>query len=451
MLTLAAFLVTLGVLVVVHEYGHFLAARLCGVKVLRFAIGFGRPLYTRTFGDDRTEFVLAAFPLGGYVKMLDEREAPVPEAEQMRAFNRQSVWKRIAIVCAGPLANLLLAILLYWVLFMSGIPGMKPLLGEVTAGTPAAQASLKSGEMITRVNGVAVATWQDVRWALLQQSLKSSTAEIEAASARDETHLHRLDLHVLAGDDFKSDMLEKLGFHPAQPEMPARVGEVVEGGAAQRDGIKVGDQIVAVDGTSLPGWEAFVQRVRASAGKTLVLDITRAGAAMQLKVTPDSAKENGQTVGKIGAAYRMQDAELQKYLIEVRYPPLAALAHAVGKTVDTSVFSLKMLGSMVVGSVSWKGVSGPVTIASIAGQTAHIGWKAFIGFLALVSISLGVLNLLPVPVLDGGHLMYYIVEILKGSPVSERAMEVGQKVGLALLGLLMTIALYNDFNRIITG
>jgi regulator of sigma E protease len=451
MLTLTAFLVTLGVLVVVHEYGHFLVARLCGVKVLRFAVGFGRPLYTRTFGKDGTEFVLAAFPLGGYVKMLDEREAPVPEAEQTRAFNRQSVWKRIAIVCAGPLANLLLAILLYWVLFMSGIPGMKPLLGEVPVGTPAAQASLKSGEMITKVEGVPVATWQDVRWVLLRQSLKSSTAEIEAYSAHDETHLHRLDLHILAADDFEVDMLEKLGFHPAQPEMPARVGEVVEGGAAQRDGLQIGDQIMAVDGVSVPGWEAFVQRVRANAGKRLALDITRAGVAMQLKLTPDSVQENGQTIGRIGAAYRMQDDELRKYMTEVRYPPFSALAHAFSKTLDTSVFSLKMLGSMVAGSMSWKGVSGPVTIASIAGQTAHIGWKAFVGFLALVSISLGVLNLLPVPVLDGGHLMYYIVEIFKGSPVSERAMEIGQRIGLALLGLLMTIALYNDFNRIITG
>jgi regulator of sigma E protease len=451
MLTLVAFLVTLGVLIVVHEYGHFLAARMCGVKVLRFAVGFGQPLYTRTFGKDRTEFVLAAFPLGGYVKMLDEREAPVTEAELTRAFNRQSVWKRITIVSAGPLANLLLAILLYWVLFMSGIPGMKPLLGEIPAGTPAAQASLKSGEMITRVNGVEVATWQDVRWVLLQQSLKSSTAEIEAVSTHDETHLHRLDLHVLAGDDFEVDMLEKLGFHPAQPEMPARVGEVTQGGVAQRDGIQVGDEIVAVDGISVPGWEVFVQRVRASAGKTLVLEVLRNGTTVQLKITPESVQENGKSIGKIGAAYRMQEAELHKYMVEVSYPPLAALGHAVEKTVDTSVFSLKMLGSMVAGSVSWKGVSGPLTIASIAGQTAHIGWKAFIGFLALVSISLGVLNLLPVPVLDGGHLMYYIVEILKGSPVSERAMEVGQSIGLALLGLLMTIALYNDFNRIITG
>lgn len=451
MLTLVAFLVTLGVLIVVHEYGHFLAAYWCGVKVLRFAVGFGQPIYTRMFGEDRTEFVIAAFPLGGYVKMLDEREAPVLEAEKKRAFNRQSVWKRMTIVFAGPLANLLLAILLYWVLFMSGIPGMKPLLGEVPAGTPAAQASLKSGELITRINGIAVASWQDVRWALLEQSLKSNTVEIEAVTARDETYLHRLDLHMLSSSGFEGDMLDKLGLHLARPEMQAHVGEILEGGAAQRDGLKVGDQIIAVDGAAIPDWEAFVQRVRMSAGKTLQLDIMRDGIALKLRVTPDSAQEGGQTVGKIGAAYRMQDAELQKYLVEVKYPPFAALTHAAGKTWDTSVFSLKMLGSMVVGSVSWKEVSGPVTIASIAGQTAHIGWKAFVGFLALVSISLGVLNLLPVPVLDGGHLMYYIVEILKGSPVSDHVMEIGQKVGLALLGLLMAIALYNDFNRFITG
>lgn len=201
----------------------------------------------------------------------------------------------------------------------------------------------------------------------------------------------------------------------------------------------------------MPGWEAFVQLVRRSAGKTLLLDVMRAGEAQKIRITPDSAREGGQTVGKIGAAYRMEDAELQKYLVESKYPPFIALGHAIEKTWDTSVLSLKMLGSMVMGSVSWKGVSGPFTIASIAGQTAHIGWKAFAGFLALVSISLGVLNLLPIPVLDGGHLMYYIVEILKGEPVSGRALEVGQKVGLALLGLLMAIALYNDINRIVTS
>lgn len=451
MLTLAAFLVTIGVLVVVHEYGHYWVARRCGVKVLRFAIGFGKPLYTRTYGPDRTEFVIAAFPLGGYVKMLDEREGPVPAEERMRAYNNQSVWKRSAIVVAGPAANLLLAVVLYWVLLMSGVPGMRPLLGPVPPGTPAAQASFKSGELITRIEGVAVQTWQDVRWALLQQSFKGRTAEVEAMGVRNESHLHTLDLGALADDDFETDILDKLGLHPARPMMPARIGEILQGGAAQRDGLKMGDLIVSVDQTPVSDWETFVGLVRHNPGKTLTLQIRRGTTPMILKLTPDSVQENGQTVGKIGAAYRMDEDEMRKYVVDARYPPLPALMHALDKTWETSVLSLKMLGNMLVGSLSWKGVSGPVTIASIAGQTAHVGWKAFLGFLALVSISLGVLNLLPIPVLDGGHLMYHIVEILKGEPVSERALEFGQRVGLMLLGLLMTIALYNDITRIVTS
>lgn len=451
MMTLLAFLLTIGILVVVHEYGHFLAARLCGVKVLRFAIGFGQPLYTRVFGRDRTEFVIAMIPLGGYVKMLDEREAPVAENELSRTYNRQNVWKRSAIVIAGPVANLLLAILLYWVLFMSGIPGMKPILGEVPEKSPAAQASLKSDEIITRVNGALVKTWQDVRWALLQQSLKSSSVEIEAVSGRDETHLHRLDLSILAHNGFDGDVLDQLGLAPATPAMAARVGDILDGGAAQRDGLLVDDIVSKVNDTPVAGWEAFVQLVRGNAGKTMHLEVLRANEVVKIKLTPDIVQENGQSVGHIGAAYRMRDEEIRKYMVDVRYSPLPAFGQAVGKTWDTSVLSLKLLGSMVMGSVSWKGVSGPVTIASIAGQSAHVGWKAFIGFLALVSISLGVLNLLPIPVLDGGHLMYHIVEILKGSPVSERTMEIGQRAGLAVLGMLMTIAIYNDINRIITG
>ncbi len=451
MLTLIAFLVTLGLLVVVHEYGHFQVARWCGVKVLRFAVGFGKPLHTRTFGADRTEFVIAAFPLGGYVKMLDEREAPVAEAEVERAFNRQSVWKRMAIVVAGPLCNLLLAVLLYWVLFLSGITGIKPLLGEVPAGTAAARASMIPGEVITRINGATVQTWQDVRWALLRQSLGKGKVEIEAVSARNETHLHKLNLGEFGADDYEGDILGKLGFNPAMPSMPARVGDILEGSAAERNGLLANDFIVAADGVPVRDWEDFVQQIRASAGKTLQIDLMRQGKPLKLKVRPDSVAENGQQVGKLGAANQVDEAVLQKYMIEVKYSPLAALTRAAAKTWDTSVFSLRMLGSMVMGQMSWKGISGPVTIANVAGQSAHLGWKAFAGFLALVSISLGVLNLLPVPVLDGGHLMYYIVEFLKGSPVSERAMEIGQKVGLVLLGLLMTIALYNDFNRIITG
>lgn len=449
--TLIAFIVTLGVLITVHEYGHFQVARWCGVKVLRFSIGFGKPLFSRRIGKDQTEFVLAVFPLGGYVKMLDEREAPVAEQDLSRAFNRQSVWKRIAVVSAGPIANLMLAIFIYWLLFMHGVMGMKPLLGDITDGTPAAHASLKSGELIQKVGGTPVSTWQDVRWVLLQQSLKSPVVEVEASSGRDEIHLHQLALGNAGKDDFERDILDKLGLTVYHPSVPARIGEVVEASAAARAGLMAGDKILMVDGIAVGQWEDFVSVIRKNPGRQLSLRIQRDGTERSLDVTPDSAIDQGQKVGRIGAAYHLDQAELEKLMVKVQYGPLDALSRAVVKTWDTSVFSLKMLGSMLTGTVSWKGVSGPVTIASYAGQSAQAGWAAFISFLALVSISLGVLNLLPVPVLDGGHLLYYTIEILKGSPVSDKSMEIGQRIGLALLGLLMACAFYNDFNRLITG
>jgi len=451
MVTLLAFIVTLGVLITVHEYGHFQVARWCGVKVLRFSIGFGKPLFSKRIGKDQTEFVLAAFPLGGYVKMLDEREAPVAEQDLSRAFNRQSVWKRIAVVSAGPIANLMLAIFIYWLLFMHGVMGVKPLLGEIADGTPAAHASMKSGELIQKVGGTPVSTWQDVRWVLLQQSLKSPVVEVEASSGKDEIHLHQLALGNVGKDDFERDILDKLGLTVYHPSVPARIGEVVKASAAARAGLMAGDKILMVDGIAVGQWEDFVSVIRKNPGRQLSLRIQRDGAERSLDVTPDSAIDQGQKVGRIGAAYHLDQAELEKLMVEVRYGPLDALSKAVVKTWDTSIFSLKMLGSMLTGTVSWKGVSGPVTIASYAGQSAHAGWIAFISFLALVSISLGVLNLLPVPVLDGGHLLYYTIEIFKGSPVSDKSMEIGQRIGLTLLGLLMACAFYNDFNRLITG
>lgn len=451
MTTLLAFLFTLALLIVVHEYGHYWAARRCGVKVLRFSVGFGRVLYSRRSGPDQTEFVLAAFPLGGYVKMLDEREEPVAENDLPRAFNRQSVWKRIAIVAAGPVANLLLAILLYWILMMSGMPGLRPILGEVPAGTPAAQASMKAEELIVRVGNTAVTTWQDVRWTLLKESMKSDRVEIEARSGQSETHLHQLDLSTIDPDDTQTDLLDQLGLAPFRPAVPARIGEIQPDSPAQQAGLAVGDEIIAVNGISVALWEDFAALMRQHPGEAMTLRLKRDGQEITLSVTPERVKDGEHTVGRIGAGYHASPEELSRLMVEVRHAPLPALWQAAVKTWDTSIFSLKMLGSMITGAVSWKGVSGPITIASFAGQTASLGWKAFVGFLALVSISLGVLNLLPVPVLDGGHLMYYMVEILQGRPVSERVMEIGQKIGFMLLGLLMMAAFYNDLNRVFTG
>jgi regulator of sigma E protease len=451
MLTLFAFLLTLAVLIVVHEYGHYLAARWCGVKVLCFSIGFGKPLLSRRIGADETEFVLAAFPPGGFVRMLDEREAPVAQHELSRAFNRQPVSKRMAIVAAGPLFNLVLAVLLYWVLFMSGIAGLRPILGDIPAGSSAERASLKSGELISKVDGVAVATWQDVRWALLKEMLRSKSVEVETVSGRNEIHLQRLDLSGLVGDDVEGDVLEKLGLTAYRPAMPARVGEILPDSVAEKAGLTVGDEISTVNGVAVARWEDFVNMVQQNPDKRITLHLVRSGRPLEVVVTPETINENGKRIGRIGAAYRLNQAEIDKLTVDVKYPPLKAFSHAVAKTWESSVFSLRMLGSMISGAISWKGISGPVTIASYAGQSAHVGWKAFIAFLAVISISLGVLNLLPVPVLDGGHLMYYVVEVLKGSPVSDSAMEIGQKIGFTLLGLLMACALYNDLNRIITG
>ncbi|MES2553441.1 MAG: RIP metalloprotease RseP, partial [Pseudomonadota bacterium] len=328
---------------------------------------------------------------------------------------------------------------------------MRPILGTVEQNSPAAHASLKSGSSITSVAGIPVTTWQDVRWEVLQQTIKASSVEVETLSDAHEVHLHQLELSSIGKDDFETDFLAKLGLTPYQPEVPAKIGEIIASGAADKAGLKAGDSILSVNGSPVTTWEELVSTVRKNPGKQLELKIQRGGATSSVAITPDSAIENGKAIGRIGAAYHMEKSELDRILVEVKYSPLLAIEKAARKTWDTSIFSLKMMGSMITGQVSWRGMSGPVTIASYAGQTAHIGWKAFIGFLALVSISLGILNLLPIPVLDGGHLLYYVVEILKGSPVSDRVMEIGQRVGMALLGLLMTCALYNDFNRLITG
>ncbi|MCB5206291.1 RIP metalloprotease RseP [Methylovorus mays] len=450
MITVIAFIVTLGILITIHEYGHFQVARWCGVKVLRFSLGFGTPLLTRHIGKDNTEFVLAAFPLGGYVKMLDEREAPVAEHELHRAFNRQSVWKRMLIVLAGPVANLLLAILLYWVLFMHGVMGIKPLLGDVPAQTPAAIAQMQSGELITDIAGEPVASWQDVRWILMRQALSNAPVSVEGRLNDVSLH-HNLKLSVLDKDDFEGDFLPKLGLVPYRPSMPPIVGEVIAGGAAQKSGLQPGDNIRVIDGLAITAWDQVVDTIRQHPQKPLSVTIVRDGQSVDLQVIPDSVRENGKEIGRIGAAYKANQNELDKIMTTVSYSPGVAAGKAVTKTWETSIFSLQMLGGMLTGDVSWRGMSGPVTIASYAGQSAQIGWKAFLGFLALVSISLGVLNLLPIPVLDGGHLLYYIVEVFKGSPVSERVMEIGQRIGLALLGLLMACAFYNDINRLITG
>ncbi|HET7731694.1 MAG TPA: RIP metalloprotease RseP [Usitatibacter sp.] len=450
--TILAFLLTVGVLVVIHELGHYFAARLVGVKILRFSVGFGRTLWSRRHGADGTEWALAAIPLGGYVKMVDEREGEVAPADRPRAFNRQSVWARIFIVLAGPLANFLLALLLYWVLFIAGLPGVKPVLGDPPRDTPAAVAGFSNGDVIRAVNDEEVHTWTDVRWMLLKEAVKRGSIPVEIESGGGARSARSLDLSSITKDDLDRDFLGKLGLRPFRPQVPADLGRVLPGSAAERAGLATGDRIVSVAGKPVATWFDFTAEISANPGRTLAIELERQGRRFQVKATPDAVGNEGNRVGRLGVeAGEQLKREYERMTTTVSYGPVEAVGRAAHKVWDLSAFSLKMLGRMVLGDVSWKNLSGPITIADYAGQSAQLGWITFVGFLALVSVSLGVLNLLPIPLLDGGHLVYYFAEIVKGSPVSERTMEIGQRLGLALLLGLTFFAFYNDLNRLFTG
>jgi regulator of sigma E protease len=449
--TIVAFIVALGVLIVVHEYGHYLIARLCGVKVLRFSVGFGRALATWRLGADRTEWVIAAIPFGGYVKMLDEREGAVAPAELDRAFNRQTVWKRFAIVVAGPLFNFAFAILVYAGLFMYGLPEARPVLGNPPANTLAAAAGVRVGDTVRAIDGEPITTWQELRWRVLQAALQREPIKLETIDERGHIAMTTIDLRGFPTADVESDVLERVGLRLHRPALPPILGQIVPGGAAERAGLASGDRILRVDAAPIDTWETFVNAVRAHPGTPMALSVERAGVARSVEVVPDAVNANGTRIGRIGAGPQQPEGYAEKLLIRVQYGPVASLGRAVAKTWDISVFSLKMLGKMLIGEVSWRHLSGPVTIADYAGQSASLGWISYLTFLALISISLGVLNLLPIPLLDGGHLMYYAIEIAKGKPVSERFMELGQRVGLALLLVMMAFAFYNDLNRLITG
>lgn len=448
--TVLAFVVTLGLLIVFHEFGHYQVARWCGVKVLRFSIGFGRPLLTKRWGKDQTEWVIAAFPLGGYVKMLDEREGSVAPQDLPQSFNRKPVMQRFAIVAAGPLANFLLAIVLYWLLFMLGMPAMKPVVGTVTPATPAAFAGFERGETITKIGGEPVSTWNDARWLFLPHAVDgSSSVPVETLTPQGHTSLRQLDFTGIHADDVDGDFLKKIGLNIYQPDIEPIIGHVTPGSPGSRAGLHPGDEMLEVNGKQIALWEELVQEIRTHPGTPLRLKIRRNEESRDIEVIPDMATESGEKVGKIGIGPQVDEAEFKKLMVEVSYTPGAAIAKAIGKTWETSVFTLQMLGKMLVGQVSWKNVSGPITIADYAGKSAQMGVAPYLGFLALISISLGVLNLLPIPVLDGGHLMYYVIEIVKGSPLSAKAAEIGQQVGMALLLALMAFAIYNDVARLI--
>jgi regulator of sigma E protease len=446
-----AFLVALAVLVVVHEMGHYLAARYCNVKVLRFAFGFGKVIWMRRHGCDGTEWAVAAFPLGGYVKMLDEREGEVATADLPRAFNRQPIGRRAFIVAAGPAANFLLAIVLYWFLFMHGVTELKPRLGLPPAGTPAAMAGIVEGGTVRAVNGKPIETWQELRWEVMRRGLDKESLQLEVISPQREIGVYRVASDRFDVEELEKDSLRLLGLVLYRPPLPAVVGQVQSDSAAAEAGFRAGDRVLAVDGKAIAVWSDLAAAARAAPGRQLKFAVGRDGGQFDLVAIPRLAEEGGQKLGRLGLMAREGQGEIFDMTVVVSYGPVESAGRALRQTWDTSILSLRMMGRMLTGELSWKNLSGPVTIADYAGQSARLGPSYYLRFLALISISLGVLNLLPVPVLDGGHLMYYLVEFLKGGPVSERALDIGQQIGFALLALLMAFAFYNDIHRLVSG
>jgi regulator of sigma E protease len=446
LVTIIAFIVAVGLLVTVHELGHYWVARWSNVKILRFSVGFGRPLWMTRRGPDQTEWVLAAIPLGGYVRMLDERDADARTEDLPRSFNRQNVWKRIAIVLAGPAANFLLAGVLYWALFVQGTPALKPFVAAPAPSTAAAQAGLSDFDLIRSVNGQPVATWQDVRWHLLQEVVRSGEVLLEVEDVAGKVSQRALPMKDVSKNDLEKDFLPKLGL--IDPRFANIVGGVVKGRPAQLAGLRSGDRIVSIGGKQIGTWFDITAALSKAPPAGVEIEFQRGGEIRRVFVVPENVTdEKGNKRMRIGIEQRDDD----RLYTTVRHGPVEALGKSAVKVWDMSIFSLKMLGKMVTGDISWRNLSGPITIADYAGQTAKLGILPYLTFLALVSVSIGVLNLLPIPVLDGGQLVYYLVEIFKGSPVSQRVVEMGQQIGLALLLGLTAFAFYNDIHRLITS
>ena len=445
----AAFLVAIGILVAVHEFGHYCVAKKLGFKVLRFSIGFGRPLWLRLGRDpDRTEYCISAIPLGGYVKLLDEREGDVAAAELHRSFTRRPIVQRIAVLIAGPAMNLLFAVLLYAVLAMIGTEAVRPLVGLVRADSPAAVAGLRHGDQIVRVGDSSVTDTEELQIALLRQFSRDGVIPL---AVRRDGNEHALTLRVTANHASLTEpgkLLPGLGFDTANWRADTHVQAAPEGSAGAAAGLREGDVLREVDGKALGNSAEFVAAVSGAAGREIRIDIERAGARRAIVATVPTVIEQGRPVGRLGIMLQEGPRSWPPGMVFMRRSgPLDALAVGVQKTWTMSALTVQMLWRVATGEVSAKNISGPISIAEFAGISAILGMSAFLTFLAVISVSLGVLNLLPVPLLDGGQVLYQLLEVVKGSPLSERAQMLGQRLGIALLVMLMSLAFYNDISR----
>ncbi len=478
--TIVALIVTLSILVTFHEFGHYYVARLCGVHVLRFSLGFGKPLFiwrSRPPGTSRsssrdtvdgpasvkstseaslggTEFVVAAIPLGGYVKMLDEREGTVPADQLHLAFNKKTVWQRIAIVAAGPLANFLLAILAYWLLFAAGVTGLAPILGDIEPESPAGKAGLRAGQEIVAVDGNPTPTWTHVNQWLLSHLGDTGSIQVTTIESTDteKTREHHIDIANWLADADMPSPARDLGLVLRYPSVPAVVGGLVDEGRAKAAGLAVGDKIIVANGDPVADWNRLVKLIQSSPEEPIRLQVLRPGNAadqpdisLTLDLIPESRDRDGKAVGFIGVSVAPFPTQM---LREISWPVYSAWIPALEKTWQVTVFTFESIGKMIVGAVSPRHLSGPITIARLANDTAEAGLESFIGFIALLSISLGVLNLLPIPILDGGHLLYYLVELVSGKPVPESVQAWGLQIGLFLIVSLMILAFYNDLIRL---
>ena len=445
------FVIAVGVLVTVHEFGHFWVARRLGFKVLRFSVGFGRPLLKRVAGADRIEYVVAAVPLGGYVKLLDEREGPVAPHELARSFTRRPPWQRIVVLLAGPAFNILFAVLVLWgMLWVNGITEIRPLIGEVTAGSVAAAAGLRSGDEIRALNGTAVAGERDVVFGLLDAMSSRGEADLTVHGSSGEMRSARLsvpDAEQRRRLTEPAELFRGLGFQFWTPPLPAVLGQVIPDGPAARAGLRAGDVVEAIDGTPVHDFREIVALISAHPGERVTIDYSRGGAPHRVQLEVQSEQVGGKRLGRIHVMQPKGTGYPESMLRHTDLGPGVALVRAAGEAWTMTVLQARLFWRMLLGRVSLKNLSGPLSIAEFAGDSAEAGVAPFLGFLVLISLSLGFLNLLPIPILDGGQIVFQLVEWLKGSPLSDRAQALGQQLGIALLIVLMGVALYNDIAR----